>query len=177
MYIFFALVFVFCLVMFFVTSNNKRKQEEYFRRENISARSEFLIHATGLPIPEGIYCTVTSYPDRINIKADNFDVNLDKSKLVNVCIKSETDIQKYYVSSAGGAIAGAMTFGALGALVGGRAKEKSSKVVKKYLIFTYQKSDELQYFSFDCTKALNCQAFVSEFNKSAKGQEQIHIDL
>jgi len=48
----------------------------------------------------------------------------------------------------GGAIGGAMLFGTLGAMVGGRAKEKQSKVVEYYFIITYLKDDGVGHLSF-----------------------------
>ena len=67
-----------------------------------------------------------------------------------MCIKTDTEIQDQAVSSIGGAVAGAAMFGALGAIIGGRAKTKKVKTVIQYLIITYtDNKGELAYIGFD----------------------------
>jgi len=61
------------------------------------------------------------------------------------------EIQKAIVSNAGGAVAGGMMFGALGALIGGREKEKTIRNVTIYLIITYQGNEKEEYIAFDVT--------------------------
>lgn len=46
-----------------------------------------------------------------------------------MCIKTDKEIQQQYVSSVGGAVGGAVLFGPLGAITGGRAKKKTVKEV------------------------------------------------
>ncbi|MEH2944892.1 hypothetical protein VSQ32_19130 [Lachnospiraceae bacterium KK002] len=57
----------------------------------------------------------------------NFE--LEKSKITDMCIKTDKEIQQQYVSSVGGAVGGAVLFGPLGAITGGRAKKKTVKEV------------------------------------------------
>ena len=58
------------------------------------------------------------------------------------------EIQREYNSSIGGAIGGAIAFGALGAMIGGRAKKKEIRTATTYLIVTYEKEDSINYIAF-----------------------------
>lgn len=107
-------------------------------------------HVNGLPLAENLLCEVFSYSDRIEFKAGTTVIKLARAKITDMCIKNDTDIQNQAVSSVGGAIAGGMMFGALGAVIGGRAKTKKIKTVTQYLIITYIKDNgELSYIGFD----------------------------
>ena len=74
---------------------------------------------------------------------------LDKSKITDMCIKTDREIQQQYVSSVGGAVGGAVLFGPVGAIIGGRSKKKTVKnEVHNYLIITYQ-SPDIKYIGFE----------------------------
>ena len=85
--------------------------------------------------------------------------NVALNKLTDVQIKTNAEIQKQYVSSVGGAVGGAVLFGPLGAMVGGRAKQKQIRTLEHYLIITYLKDGNVDYLSFLLpglsTKAIN----------------------
>ena len=68
-------------------------------------------HVNGLPIPENILCEVFSYPDRIDFKSGSTEITLARTKIMDIFIKTDTEIRKQLVSSAGGAAAGAMLSG------------------------------------------------------------------
>jgi hypothetical protein len=119
----------------------------------------------GLPIAEGVLCTVSSYNDKITIEGSGNKFNLDKNKLLDVTIKTNTEIEKSYISSAGGAVGGALLFGPLGAMIGGRTKTKESKIITSYLIFTYDKNGETQYIAFNINTDFSARKFVDEFQK------------
>lgn len=59
---------------------------------------------------------------------------------------------------------GAMLFGPIGAMIGGRTKEKVSRTIHSYLIFTYTNNNEIKYIAFDCTGNRNVHKFIKEFN-------------
>ena len=61
---------------------------------------------------------------------------------------------------------GAMLFGPVGAMIGGRTKEKTSKTIHSYLIFTFTDNDEIKYIAFNCTGNINASKFVKEFNSN-----------
>lgn len=116
-------------------------------------------------------------PDKYEINANGMTFNLDKQKVTDVCIKTDTEIQQQYVSSAGGAVGGALLFGPLGAIIGGRAKKKKSKMVFRYLIVTYMSENEVKYVGFDVTNNfLLAMKFVDEFTRNNVGKT-MNIDL
>lgn len=128
-----------------------------------------LKHVNGLPIAENQVCKVVSYPDKYEITASGVSFNLPKDRVTDICIKTDVEIQKQAVSSIGGAVAGAVLFGPLGAIIGGRAKDRKVKTTSKYLIFTYMKDEEVKYIGFvlddflSSTIGLN---FANEFKNS-----------
>lgn len=124
----------------------KKKEKQNF--DGITIYTAFH-HVNGLPIAENTLCEVFSYPDRIEFKAGTTNIKLLREKITDMCIKTDVDIQNQAVSSVGGAVAGAMVFGALGAVIGGRAKTKKVKTVTNYLIITYNSDNELKYIGFD----------------------------
>lgn len=105
-------------------------------------------HVAGLPLAEGAHCTIVFDDERIEISSGNSSFRLDMQKVTDVTITTSTEIQKSYVSSAGGAAAGAALFGPLGAMVGGRIKEKTTKTIDEYFIIAYHKNDTVDYLSF-----------------------------
>lgn len=142
----------------------KKKEKNNF--EGITIYTAFH-HVNGLPIPENVLCEVFSYPDRIDFKSGTTEIKLPKEKITDISIKTDTDIQQQLVSSAGGAIAGAMLFGSLGAIIGGRVKTKKVKTTTNYLIITYKSENELKYIGFDIqNNPPSADKLVKEFQKS-----------
>jgi len=91
-------------------------------------------------------------------------------------IKTETEIQNAYVSSVGGAIGGLALFGPLGAMVGGRTKKKTDKIIHNYLIFAYDKDGQTDFISFDVTNRLiTARRFVSAFSHLLKEEQEIEL--
>lgn len=163
---------VFLIVAMISNSQNKQLAIE---KKGASVFGVFN-HVNGLPIAENILCQVSSLPDKYEINANGATFNLDKNKVTDVCIKTDVEIQNQYVSSVGGAVGGALLFGPLGAIIGGRAKKKTSKVINRYLIFTYQNNDEIKYVGFDVTNNFAATKFVDEFMKNKQSQN-VSIDL
>lgn len=124
-------------------------------------------HACGLPIAEGLTCTILSYSDRLDITSGTTHITLNKSKITDMCVKKETDIQKQYVSSAGGAVGGALLFGAAGALIGGMAHKKTIRSTSNYLIITYKKeTGSISYLAFRVGMAtLSATMLAQEFHR------------
>lgn len=146
------LMLVFCFRMVIVTSrakNERKKQTAILQNQGLTIYAAFL-HVNGLPIAENILCDVFSYPDRLEFKSGSTEFKLMRNKITDICIKTDTEIQKQMVSSVGGAIAGGIMFGPLGAIIGGRAKTKKSKSTSSYLIITYlNNQEEITYIGFD----------------------------
>ena len=142
----------------------KKKEKNNF--EGITIYTAFH-HVNGLPIPENVLCEVFSYPDRIDFKSGTTEIKLPKEKITDISIKTDTEIQQQLVSSAGGAIAGAMLFGSLGAIIGGWVKTKKVKTTTNYLIITYKSENELKYIGFDIqNNPPSADKLVKEFQKS-----------
>ena len=124
-------------------------------------------HVDGLPIAENLLCEVFSYPDRIELKSGSTNMKLLRDKITDMCIKTDTDIQNQIVSSVGGAIAGGFMFGTLGAVIGGRSKNKKVKTTTQYLIITYTgEQGELKYIGLDIkNNPPSATKLVKEFQK------------
>jgi hypothetical protein len=125
-----------------------------------------LSHAAGLPVSEDIPCELYYCVDHIEIIGNGIEFKLDLSKIHDICIRTSTEIHKQYVSSAGGAVGGAMLFGALGALIYGRVHQKQITDTRRFLIFTYSSGGEIEYIAFNVTGDNKyAKAFVNEFGK------------
>ena len=61
-----------------------------------------------------------------------------------------------------------MLFGPVGAMIGGRSKQKTSKIIHSYLIFTFSDNDEIKYIAFNCTGNMKAYKFVKEFNSNSQ---------
>ena len=118
------------------------------KKEESPVRTLDCKHMVGLPLPEGAHCTLVFSENGVEISSGNNIFRLSIEKTTDVTITTSTSIQKAYVSSAGGAAAGEALFGPLGAMVGGRVKEKTTKTIDEYFIITYMKDGSVDYLSF-----------------------------
>lgn len=91
----------------------------------------------GLPLPTGTRCLVSVYADVLAIEALGQRFTLNQRRIFNVSVSTVKQLQKQYVSSVGGAIAGGLLLGPLGAIIGGSAKQKNVKSFDRFLIFAY----------------------------------------
>ena len=165
----FALLFLF--LVYKIIKPGKKKEKPINNPASTSVDSPVQTaygkHINGLPIAENTQCTLNSYPQKIEIQASGTTFNLKRDKITDICLQTETEIQKQYVSSVGGAGGGADLFGPLGAMIGGRAKEKKSRTVSTYFIITYASENGIQYIGFDVTNNYaKAGKIVDEFKKS-----------
>lgn len=162
------LMVLICFACFMTYRNRKKlKLQRKDKMNELNAKDwAIFTHTVGLPLPEGVNCKLYLCEDKIVIEGNNVAFNLQKEKIIDVSIKTNTEIQKAYVSSAGGAVAGALLFGPLGALVGGRTKQRRSIKVTKYLIFTYEKEGNPDYMAFDIKQSFKAAKFVKHFQKN-----------
>ena len=122
-------------------------------------------------------CKLTCFRSRIIIQANGQEFNLQTDKLIDVSIMTNTEIHKQYVSSAGGAVAGAMLLGPIGAILGGSDSKRSIKTNTKYLIFTYLADVQTKYILFDVTKKTpQAKRLVKQFSY-LKNKDTVKIDL
>lgn len=135
-------------------------------------------HAMGLPIAEKTECLVYSYPACIKIVAPGTEFVVKKEKTTDISITTDEDIQKQYISSVGGAVGGAVLFGPLGAMIGGRSKEKKVTTVTNYFIITYLKEEGLKYicFTYSFNEYQNAKNIIADFtNGSVKASASIEL--
>ncbi len=148
--LFFVLI-IKVIVDIIMSITRKRRREKAHcdekRRLGFILKGSYL-HASGLPLAENTKCTVYYFNDKIMIQGAGQTFNLSMSKISDISIISDVDIRKSYVSSVGGAVGGAVLFGPLGAMVGGRAKEKQVRTIRKYLVVTYKKHEGPAFTAF-----------------------------
>ena len=157
---------------------NKKRKDDNLRKQSKNATLYIKLPVfQGLPVAEGTLCEISSCPNYYEFNANNVSFKLDKDKVQDICIKTDTEIKKHYTSSVGGAIGGAVLFGPIGAMIGGRAKKKKTTSKKNYLIFTYTKDNSIEYISFDCTNSITAIKFVNEFTKNNKITTNTTIEL
>lgn len=177
--IFFLIFISFCLFMIYYTSHQKSKiKKNILNLKNEKNATIFmtLSHFYGLPIAENTITQVLSCPNEYEFLANNNSFKLSKEKVTDISITNDVDIQKNNVSSIGSTIGGAMLFGPIGAMIGGRTKEKISRTIHSYLIFTYTNNNEIKYIAFDCTGNRNVHNLIKEFN-SKKPKIKTTINL
>jgi hypothetical protein len=87
--------------------------------------------------------SVTSTPDMLRVGSLGRNIEVKPEDIIGIRVQTHTDVQQQYVSSAGGAVAGAMLAGVPGALVGGRDKKKEIKDTTNYLVITYKSCGEV----------------------------------
>lgn len=145
-------------------SKNKRKEQEQREIFFMTLEAE---HQAGLPLAEGIKCEIIKEDDKFRILSGGNEFSLKKEKITDICVKTNVEIQNQYVSSVGGAVAGGMVFGPLGAIVGGRAKKKKITTTEYYLIFTYYSNGNVCYASFRTQDVFKAQEWEKEFKSNA----------
>lgn len=85
--------------------------------------------------------------------------------------------KKIIQQSAPGMVIGAVTFGVIGAMIGGRVKTKEKRVVNHFLIVNYQ-TDELKTIIIDVTKDWhNAAQLVDYFRKLNPSYLQSNVKI
>lgn len=170
--VYIPLLIVICLVIFVPRAKAKKKY----------GKDEFLFfekfpHSSGLNLPQNVMCNVFCLRSRIVIEANGQEFSLPAEKIIDVSVMTNKEIHKQYVSSVGGAVAGAMLLGPLGAALGGSATKKRIKEKSKYLIFTYKNKEDMKYILFDVTKKTsNANKFKNKF-RDLKKNNKVKIEL
>lgn len=137
-----------------------------------------LLHIDGLGLPDGAKCKVDFQNGTLTVEALSQTITLAGEKIVSAEIVKKKDITKQAVSNAGGAIAGAMWFGALGAIVGGASHKKTVKQVHRFLVISYLADDGVKYIVFGANNgtfsADKTDAIRNAIAKYAKGR---HVEI
>lgn len=124
-------------------------------QKELKKRSLPAVHISGLPLHEGAYCRVIFEEDGIIIKTGgeySKEFKLAYNKIVDFQLQSKKNVETTMVSNPGGAIAGAMLFGAPGAMLGGKAKKKEIISFENFLVVTYKKDNDLENLHFQLWK-------------------------
>ena len=82
------------------------------------------IHLSGLPLGE-VACQVTAYENRLVFKKDKSTYELSYDKITAVDLREKSQLAG---ASAGSVVAGAVLFGALGAVIAARPKNKKEYI-------------------------------------------------
>ncbi|WP_457945248.1 hypothetical protein [Caproiciproducens sp. LBM24188] len=152
------------LLLFFIKGKSK---EEKVKSQSVKLSTITVKHFAGLPLPEGVRCVIQRNPNGFVFISGGNTFNLSNDKITDICIKTDTEIQKQYVSSIGGAVGGAVLFGPIGAMIGGRAKQKKTTTITRYLIFTYLKDSQVAYIGFEIQNPIKVQRWINEFRQSS----------
>lgn len=162
--------------------SDKRKEEEKLKEKQKLEEMGYLTsanltHEAGLPIAENILCKIDYFKDKIVIEGSGTIFNLSTDKIMDISIKTDTEIETFYNSSIGGAVAGAFVLGPLGAMIGGRRKKKEVKKTENFLVITYDKDDEVNFIVFNAkTDPLKANKIVKIFRESGiKSQKTIEL--
>lgn len=173
-----ACIFIFAGILSFKKFNTRKdpkNPKNAMSPEDYGAYGQFK-HTIGLSMPENILCKLHLSSQGLEIEGNGVSFNLPRNRILDITIKSEEEIQKQFVSSAGGAVAGGILFGPLGAMIGGRTKEKKTSKIKTYLIFTYEKDNNPEYIAFDTTGTMKDTKFITYFRKyMQKGNMKVDL--
>lgn len=148
--------------------------EEKVKRETVNCKLQLV---GGLDLAAGSICSAMCSPEFISFSASGQTFTLSPEKLIDVSVMTPQEIQTQYVSSVGGAIAGGILLGPIGAALGGTAQKKKTKIVRQYLIFAYQADSEVKYIVFDVTSAPQNGKKISKIYAYLKKNENKQVSL
>lgn len=180
---------IFCIFMAVKTSKPgrimKRKNKLYrkaYKKGIFQSMTENLVHAAGLPIASGTTCIVNLTEKGLSISSSGTVFNIDIDKITDISAKTDREIQRseQYVSSAGGAVAGALMFGIPGALIGGRTKKKKSISVtySHFMIVTYKKDNTVDHIAFALPgSAMLATHFSNNYKLLSKNKSSTVVNL
>lgn len=180
-----ALTFLLALAVFIYILAKALRQGGGFRDESPDRLdadrplcSGRFFHVAGLNLPPEVKCRVRCWPDRLTFSAMNQEFTIDNRKIRGVTRTTHKQLRQQYVSSAGGAIAGAALFGPLGAVIGGGPRQKTVRDYTRYLIFAYGgNGEDTKYIVLRRSEwGSNGRSFAAAYKKQLKGSGT-HVDL
>ena len=192
--IFLFILLVISIILLFLGKKTKaekkaeieKKQEAYAakkeqEKEKFTSLTGKFIHIAGLSTAPNVDCSLTLSKEALRIVGAGFDFNLSLTKITGMSKRTDTDIQKFVnqSSSAGKALAGAMMFGAVGALVGGRTKTTTTsiKTYRFFLVVTYIKDDSVDYLIFENKKPKQIDDFTYAFSLIQENNPMTTVEL
>jgi len=171
--VFSIVYFIICFIRIIIKQNKEKKaMAEEKARIGYLEYGKFL-HCTGLPIATEVMCDVVYFKDHLAVRGSGLIFNLPFDRVYDMAVKTDVEIQKQYVSDAGGAVAGGMAFGAIGALLGGIVQERKSKTITSYFTITYDKDGQVTLLAFYVTTTEEtAKKMVALFNQRPKKQSR-----
>lgn len=131
----------------------------------------------GLPIPQNTDLTIKLTPSELSMVGNGQEFEVNFLKLMMIDVKFDVEMEKIIQQSAPGMVIGAVTFGVIGAMIGGRVKTKEKRVVNHFLIVNYQ-TDELKTIVIDVTKDWhNAAQLVDYFRKLNPSYLQSNVKI
>ena len=113
-----------------------------------------LRHILGLDIPENVVCEVKLSSNKLRIEACSKEYNLNIEKISSVDFELEVNVEKYKKSSSLKSVAGAVAFGAVGAIVGAIPNNKEKRLVKVSAVISYRSAtNEIAYIILEDMEA------------------------
>lgn len=176
----FSGVFVFKKTRKNVASCAKKESSENYGKKTrwpMDSKGKLQLVGGLMDLPNGTICKVLYNEDRIIFSASGQEFTLNAEKMLDVSVMTPTEIQKQYVSSIGGAVAGAVLLGPLGAIIGGSASKKTVKNKMKYLVISYVSGGDTKYIVFDVTAAPGIGRNMQSTFRYLKKRKKVQIDL
>lgn len=172
-----ALIILYGIKIRKIRKANIAKEKELVNQGMIAHL--FLTHISGLSVSERILCEILAMKDTYSFIASNITSSLQREKVVDIAMKSETEVQQQYVSSVGGAVLGGAILGAAGAAYGGRAKKKEVRTTTTYLVFTYkgETNTDIKHLIFEATYNKEIKKLIDDFNANKKVENSVNIEL
>ena len=146
------ILFAISIIIVFSTRKKLAYSQKFLQnKEKMYRKMKYkFTFVSGLPLMHGVLCKVISTYDKIVIESQGTIFELAKEKITSISIEKNITNHTQAVSSTGGAIAGAMAFGVIGAAIGGRTMSKNVKTKKYYIVITYFDNEEnVKYIVFD----------------------------
>ncbi|MFF2755479.1 hypothetical protein ACFVR1_17305 [Psychrobacillus sp. NPDC058041] len=126
-------------------------------------------HLIGLPLLEGIDTYIYRCEDKIIFERSKDTFELDIEKVRDIILRTDIEIQRDFVNGDGSIhknIFGTYT-------VNNDVKEIQTKLIKKFLIFAYEKDWEREYIAFEVTNEPKAALFVNYYEELKNRENQI----
>lgn len=175
--VFWTMIFPMCILLFFsvgVLAQNIDMKRRYGPEARCYGKVKYL---SGLNLPSGMICKLVCFGDRLLLMANGQELTLSADKLIYVDILSKREITKQYVSNPGGAIAGAMLGGALGAVILGGPTKETLQTTRKNLVITYRNGETPVYILFDASYREGFVRKVMQQYKYLRKNPNLKIEL
>lgn len=128
-------------------------------------------------LPAGATCSARCADTELSFTSAGQEFVLGVDKLIDVSVMTTAELKSQYVSSVGGAVAGAVLLGPIGAIIGGRATQKTTRTFSKYLVVAYSSEGGAQHIVFDVTGNIALGHQIQNKYRYLKSGEKIRVDL